>query len=102
MYTSIEKVPSYAPQLPDIARAEKNAIGKVRRMMTAMLGREFMELPARHKVYALYFCLSLMLLCTWDEQRLWLNVLNVLNLVNAARLANKASKELSARDRMLP
>ena len=69
MYTSIEKAPSYAPQLPDIAKAKKNIVGKVRQLLTAALGREFMELSTRHKVYGIYFCLSLIALFAWDESR---------------------------------
>ena len=98
MYTIEEKVPSYAPQLPDIAKAKKSIAGKARQLLTAALGREFMELSTRHKVYGLYFCLSLMVLCVWDESRLWPNLLNLLNFANAVRLANKTVKGTSARD----
>ncbi|MFR5936293.1 MAG: hypothetical protein ACLUGU_12230 [Alistipes shahii] len=59
MYTIEEKVPNYAPQLPDIAKAKKSITGKARQLLTAALGREFMERSTRHKVYGLYFCLSL-------------------------------------------
>lgn len=93
MYTSIEKVPDYAPQLPDIAETKKNIVGKVHQVLTAALGREFMELPIRHKVYGFYFCLSLMALFVWDESRIWPNLLNLLNFTNAARLANKTVKK---------
>lgn len=96
MYTSIEKAPSYAPQLPDITKAKKNIVGKVRQLLTVALGREFMELSTRHKVYELYFCLSLIALFAWDESRIWPNLLNLLNFANAARLANKTAKESSA------
>lgn len=96
MYTIEEKVPSYAPQLPDIAKTKKSIAGKARQLLTAALGREFMELSTCHKVYGLYFCLSLMALCVWDESRLWPNLLNLLNFANAARLANKTVKKSSA------
>ena len=44
MYTSIEKAPSYVSQLPDITKAKKkDIVGKVRQLLTAALGREFME-----------------------------------------------------------
>lgn len=98
MYTIEEKVPSYAPQLPDIAKAKKSIAGKARRIMTAALGREFMALSTRHKVYALYFCLSFMLIFAWDEAHIWPNLLNLLNFANAVRLANKTVKGTSARD----
>ena len=90
MYTIEEKVPNYAPQLPDIAKAKKSITGKARQLLTAALGREFMERSTRHKVYGLYFCLS------WDESRIWPNLLNLLNFANAARLANKTAKKSSA------
>lgn len=93
MYTSIEKAPSYVSQLPDITKAKKNIVGKIRQLLTAALGREFMELSTRHKVYGLYFCLSLIALFAWDESRIWLNLLN---FANAARLANKTAKKSSA------
>lgn len=48
MYTIEEKVPNYTPQLPDITKAKKNIVGKVRQLLTAALGREFMELSTRH------------------------------------------------------
>lgn len=96
MYTSIEKVPSYAPQLPDIAETKKNIADKIGKLLTAALGREFMELSIRHKVYGLYFCLSLMGLCVWDDSHVWPNLLNLLNFANAARLANRIAKESSA------
>lgn len=96
MYTIEEKVPNYAPQLPDIAKAKKSITGKARQLLTAALGREFMELSTRHKVYGLYFCLSLIALFAWDESRIWPNLLNLLNFANAARLANKTTKESSA------
>lgn len=96
MYTSIEKAPSYVSQLPDITKAKKNIVGKVRQLLTAALGREFMELSPRHKVYGLYFCLSLIALFAWDESRIWPNLLNLLNFANAARLANKTAKKSSA------
>lgn len=98
MYTIEEKVPNYAPQLPDIAKAKKSITGKARQLLTAALGREFMALTARHKVYVLYFGLSFMLIFAWDEAHIWPNVLNVLNFANAVRLANKTVKETSARD----
>lgn len=93
MYTIEEKVPNYTPQLPDITKAKKNIVGKVRQLLTAALGREFMELSTRHKVYGIYFCLSLIALFAWDESRIWPNLLN---FANAARLANKTTKESSA------
>ena len=96
MYTSIEKAPSYVSQLPDITKAKKNIVGKVRQLLTAALGREFMELSTSHKVYGLYFCLSLIALFAWDESRIWPNLLNLLNFANAARLANKTAKKSSA------
>ena len=96
MYTSIEKAPSYVSQLPDITKAKKNIVGKVRQLLTAALGREFMERSTRHKVYGLYFCLSLIALFAWDESRIWPNLLNLLNFANAARLANKTAKKSSA------
>lgn len=96
MYTSIEKAPSYTPQLPDITKAKKNIVGKVRQLLTVALGREFMELSTRYKVYGLYFCLSLIALFAWDESRIWPNLLNLLNFANAARLANKTAKKSSA------
>ena len=88
MYTIEEKVPSYAPQLPDIAKAKKNIVGKVRQLLTAALGREFMELSTRHKVYGLYFCLSLIARVAWVVSRIWPNLRNLLNFAHAARLAN--------------
>ena len=96
MYTSIEKAQTYTPVFPDVRKAKKNIAGKARRIMTTALGREFMALTARHKVYALYFCLSFIF--AWDEAHIWPNVLNVLNFANAVRLANKTVKETSARD----
>ena len=96
MYTSIEKAPSYVSQLPDITKAKKNIVGKVRQLLTAALGREFVELSTRHKVYGLYFCLSLIALFAWDESRIWPNLLNLLNFANAARLATKTAKKSSA------
>lgn len=98
MYTSIEKAQTYTPVLPDVTQAQKNIVGKARRIMTAVLGREFMALPSRHKVYTLYLFLSFMLIFAWDEQHIWPNVLNVLNFANAVRMANKAVKRTSARD----
>ena len=38
MYTIEEKVPNYAPQLPDIAKAKKSITGKARQLLTAALG----------------------------------------------------------------
>lgn len=102
MYTSIEKVPSYAQQLPDIAKAKKNIGGKARQMLTAALGREFMELSTRHKVYGFYFCISLMALCAWDEAHIWPNMLNLLNFANAVRLANQTTKNRVPKIRMQP
>lgn len=86
------------PVFPDVTKAKKNIAGKARRIMTAALGREFMALSTRHKVYVLYFGISLMFIFAWDETRIWLNVLNMLNFANAVRLANKTVKETSARD----
>lgn len=98
MYTSIEKAQTYGPVFPDVTKAKKNIAGTARRIMTSALGREFMALTARHKVYVLYFCLSFMLIFALDENRIWPNVLNVLNFANAVRLANKTVKRTSARD----
>ncbi len=98
MYTSIEKIPSYAPQTPDIAKIKSNVGGQIRQLLTAALGREFMELPVRHKIYGLYFGLSLMALCAWDDTRIWPSLLNLLNFANAARLANKTMKKRVPRD----
>ena len=98
MYTSIEKAQTYTPVFPDVTKAKKNIAGKARRIMTVALGREFMALTARHKIYVLYFCLSFMSILAWDEAHMWPNVLNELNFANAVRLANKTVKETSARD----
>ncbi len=98
MYTSIEKAQTYTPVFPDVRKAKKNIAGKAHRIMTVALGREFMALTARHKVYVLYFGLSFMLIFAWDEAHIWPNVLNVLNFANAVRLANKTGKETRARD----
>lgn len=97
MYTSIEKIQAYTPVFSDVIQAKKNIAGKVRRIMIAALGREFMELSSTYKAYTLYFCLSLMLLSAWSETRVWLDVLNILNFANAVRLANKAVKSASKR-----
>ncbi|WP_300904233.1 hypothetical protein [uncultured Alistipes sp.] len=98
MYTSIEKIPSYAPQTPDIAKIKSNVGGQIRQVLTAVLGREFIELSTRHKVYGFYLCISLMALCALDEARIWPNLLNLLNFANAARLTNKAAKKRVPRD----
>lgn len=98
MYTSIEKAQTYVPVFPNVTKAKKNIAGKTRRIMTAVLEREFMALSTRHKVYALYFGLSFMLIFVWDETHIWPNVLNVLNFANAVRLANKTVKGQVPRD----
>lgn len=98
MYTSIEKIPDYAPQTPDIAKIKSNVGGKIRQLLTAALGREFMELPAKGKIQVLYFYLSLALVCAWSEEHIWPNLLNLLNFANAARLANKTMKKRVPRD----
>ena len=92
MYTSIEKGQTYTPVFPDVAKGQKNIVGKTRKIMTAAMGREFMALTARHKGYVLYLCISFMLLFAWDETHIWPNVLNVLNFANAARLVEKTAK----------
>lgn len=98
MYTSIEKVTSYAPQLSGTAKTQSDIGGKIRQVLTAVLGREFIELSTRHKVYGFYLCISLMALCALDEARIWPNLLNLLNFANAARLTNKAAKKRVPRD----
>lgn len=98
MYTRIEKAQSYTPVFPDATKAKKKIAKKARKLLTAVLGREFMELSLRYKAYGLYTCLSFMALCAWDDQRIWPNLLNLLNFANAIRLANQAAKKSSARD----
>lgn len=98
MYTSIEKAQNYTPAFPDATKAKRKMAEKAHKLLTAVLGREFMELSLRHKVYGLYACLSFMALCAWDDQRIWPNLLNLLNFANAVRLANQVAQESSARD----
>ena len=50
MYLSNERVVSYpVPARPDFTGIRKKAARTGRKLLTACLGREFMELSARHK-----------------------------------------------------
>ncbi len=89
MYTRVEEVVIRTPELPDAAPTKRKAAAKVRRITTALMGREFMEMPLRHKIYTAYAGLSFVFLFGWFEDSLWLNLLPLLNFANAARLANK-------------
>ncbi len=96
MYTRIEDAANHASEQRATEHGKKNIVGELRQLLTRVLGREFMELPFRHKICGLYLCLSFMAILVWDESRIWPNLLNLLNFVNAVRLANKAAKESSA------
>lgn len=98
MYTSIEKAQTYTLEVPRISEAQKYIVGRIRQLLTAAMGREFMEMPLYCKCCVYYFFISLVLLFAWSEELVWLNVMNVLNFANAGRLANKAVRKTSARD----
>lgn len=97
MYT-IERGQIYTSGFPDVSKAKMKIVGTTRRILTTAMGREFMALPTRHKVYTLYFLSSFLLIFAWDETHVWPNILNVMNFANAGRLANKVIKGMSARD----
>ncbi len=94
MYTRIEDAASYALEQRSAERGKKNIVGELRRLLTRVFGREFMELSFRHKICWAYLCLSFMAILVWDESRIWPNLLNMLNFANAVRLANKAARKI--------
>ncbi|WP_304953060.1 hypothetical protein [uncultured Alistipes sp.] len=98
MYTSIEEAQTYTLELPRVSEAKKRIVGRIRQLLTAALGREFMEMPLYCKLNVCYLFVSLLLLFAWSEERIWLNVMNVLNFSNAVRMANNAVKKSSVRD----
>lgn len=100
MYLSNERAVSYpVPAHPDFTGIRKKAARTGRKLLTACLGREFMGLSARHKVYGLYFIVSLMApIMLYSESHPWLTIPLVVNLGNAVRLANRIVRETSARD----
>jgi hypothetical protein len=51
--------------------------------------RALLRLSLRHKLYILYFCVSLCFICVTDGSPIWGIVLVVVNLANAARLLRK-------------
>ena len=98
MYTSIEKAQTYTLDMPRVSEAKKYIVGRIRQLLTAALGREFMEMPLYCKLDVCYLFISLLLLFAWSEELSWLNVMNVLNFSNAVRVANNAVRKTSARD----
>ncbi len=98
MYTSIEEAPTYTLEMPRVSEAKKRIVGRIRQLLTAALGREFMEMPLYCKLNVCYLFVSLLLLFAWSEERIWLNVMNVLNFSNAVRMANNAVRKSSVRD----
>ena len=98
MYTRIEKAHTYALELPRVCEAARASVGRIRQLLTAALGREFMEMPLYCKLDVCYLFISLLLLFAWSEELIWLNVMNVLNFSNAVRVANNAVRKTSARD----
>lgn len=99
MYLSTERVAPYPmPARPVFTGARRKAVQLGRKILTACLGREFMELSARHKVNVLYSLLSLLSpICFLNEERPWQMLLLIANLANAVRVANRVVKT-SARD----
>lgn len=97
MYLSTERVVSYpTPARPDFTSIRKRVARRGRKLLTACLGREFMELSTRHKFYGAYFIVSIMAPMTlWSEEHPWLMIPLVANLANAVRLVNKIEKERS-------
>ncbi len=97
MYLSTERVVSYpTPARPDFTSIRKRAAQGGRKLLTACLGREFMELSTRHKLYGAYAIVSLMApISLWSEDYPWLMLPLVANLANAVRLANRIVKERS-------
>lgn len=91
MYLSTERVFSYPkPERPDFTSIRKRAARGGRKLLTACLGREFMELSTRHKLYGAYAIVSLMAPITfWSENYPWQMLPLVANLLNAVRLAKK-------------
>lgn len=100
MYLSNERAVSYpVPAHPDFTGIRKKAARTGRKLLTACLGREFIGLSARHKVYGLYFIGSLMApIMLYSESHPWLTIPLVVNLGNAVRLANRIVRETSAGD----
>ncbi len=102
MYTSVEKAPTYAPTFPSVKGARKKIAGATHKLLTAVLGREFMELSTGGKVYGSYFVVSFaLLLSVFSEKWPWLSLVFAANMANAARLYNKAEKKASANERYL-
>lgn len=99
MYLSTERVAPYPiPAQPDITSIRKKAARVGRKLLIAALGREFMGLRTRHKVYALYGIVSLMALATlWSEEAPLLMIPIVVNAANAVRLVNQIVEPPSAR-----
>ena len=97
MYLSTERVVSYpTPARPDFTSIRKRAAQGGRKLLTACLGREFMELSTRHKLYGAYAIVSLMApISLWSEDYPWLMLPLVANLANAVRVANMIAKERS-------
>lgn len=97
MYLSTERVAPYpVPARPDYTGAKRRAAARCRRLLTACLGREFMELSGRRKLYALYCIGSLMAPITlWSETHPWLMIPLAANLLNAVRVANRIVNERS-------
>ena len=98
MYTRKERVALY-PDLvePDFTGRTK-AARLARKLLTACLGREFVELSAKQKTVGLYFIVSLMApIVLFNENHPWLMLLLVGNLVNAGRLANRLIRKTSVK-----
>lgn len=91
MYLSSERVASYpVPVRPDFTSTKEKAARIGRKFLTAGLGREFMELSARHKVYGFYFIVSLMApTVLFNDGQPWQTIPLVANLANAVRLVKK-------------
>lgn len=98
MYTSIEEAQTYTLVLPRVSEAKKHIVGRIRQLLTAALGREFMEMSLYCKCCVCYLFASLLLLFAWSEELVWLDVVNVLNFSNAVRVANNAARKSSVRD----
>lgn len=97
MYLSSERVASYpVPVRPDFTSTQAKAANVVRQILTALLGREFMGLRARHKVAGCYCILSIaapVALCS--DGPMWMAVLLIANLANAVRMVNRIVREAS-------
>jgi len=65
----------------------------MKRLLIRILGKDdacfILNLSPKHKVYCLYFCISLCSLCITDDSPLWAIALVVLNFGNAVQLIKK-------------